>query len=52
MQITIDTNNLSELDLAMLGFLAGNTDEVEPEPVVEVKKTPVKKAPVKVAANA
>lgn len=26
-QITIDTNNLSELDIAMLAFLAGNTEE-------------------------
>lgn len=34
MQITIDTNNLSELDIAMLGFLAGNTEEAE-----EVKET-------------
>lgn len=49
MQITIDTNNLSELDIAMLGFLAGNTEEAE-----EVEETPAptpeKKAAAKKAA--
>lgn len=40
MQITIDTNNLSELDISMLAFLAGGTEEAE-----EVESTP---APVKV----
>jgi hypothetical protein len=54
-QITIDTNNLSELDIAMLAFLAGNTEETEEEPVAEepapapakaaAKKAPTKKEP-------
>lgn len=39
MQITIDTNNLSELDISMLAFLAeqGETEttQAEPAPVVE-----------------
>jgi len=48
MQITIDTNNLSEMDIAMLGFLAGQGSEPEPEP--EPVKAPAKKvAPPKPA---
>ena len=52
MQITIDTNNLSELDIAMLGFLAqqGPADEAEVETEVEPEK-PAKAAPKKVAAK-
>lgn len=42
MQITIDTNNLSELDIAMLAFLAGQ-DEAEPEaPEPDEKPAPAK----------
>ena len=50
MQITIDTNNLSEMDIAMLGFLAGQPEPEtsEPEIVVPVVEKPKPKAkPVK-----
>lgn len=40
MQITIDTNNLSELDKAMLAFLAGDVEEAEE--AEEVSDIPVK----------
>lgn len=46
MQITIDTNNLSELDINMLAFLADQGEEVEetlPEPP-EAKQAAPKKA--------
>lgn len=48
MQITMNTDELSELDIAVLRFLAGMEDgepeaEAEPEPVA--KKTRAKKAP-------
>lgn len=49
MKIEIDTNNLSEMDIAMLGFLAGEgtEDETEPEaPAPTPVKTPKKTAPV------
>lgn len=46
MQITIDTNNLSELDINMLAFLAGGTkeqEEVTPVPAPANKaKAPTK----------
>jgi heme-binding NEAT domain protein len=43
MQIIIDTANLSDLDRAMLAFLAGDPEEAtEPEP--EPEPEPVKKA--------
>jgi hypothetical protein len=45
-QITIDTNNLSELDINMLAFLAGSTEEVEevePEAPASAKKAPAAK---------
>lgn len=42
MQITIDTNNLSELDINMLAFLAGGTEETEAEP--DEAPAPVKAA--------
>lgn len=49
MQITIDTNNLSELDIAMLGFLADQGEPQEPDedpaPVVETPKPKAAKAP-------
>lgn len=54
MQITIDTNNLSDLDIAMLSFLAGQEAESEPvaaaveDPAVEAKVVG-KKAPAKAA---
>jgi len=59
-QITIDTNNLSELDIAMLAFLAGNTeaeeevagtpaDEETAEPEPEKPKAAAKKAAAKKA---
>lgn len=55
MQITIDTNNLSEMDVAMLAFLAGQAEETpadeEPEAPAPAK-TPAKKAPAKAAAKA
>lgn len=53
MQITIDTNNLSELDVAMLAFLAGQEAETpepegetttEPEPAKADKKAKAEKA--------
>ena len=47
MQITIDTNNLSEMDINMLGFLAeqGEVAEVEETPEPPAKKAaPAKKA--------
>ena len=45
MQITIDTNNMSELDRAMLGYLAAqDVEEVEPEPVKPAKAAATKKA--------
>lgn len=47
MQITIDTNNLSELDIAMLAFLAGQ--EVDEE---EVDETPAPAPAAKKAAPA
>lgn len=53
MQITIDTNNLSEMDIAMLGFLAEQgepTGDTEPEPEAPAP-TPAK-APAKKAAPA
>jgi hypothetical protein len=50
-QITIDTNNLSELDIAMLGFLAGNT-EVEEEVEETVAKADTSKADAKAKAAA
>lgn len=57
MQITIDTNNLSEMDIAMLGFLAEQgepTGDTEQEPEAPTpapaKATPAKKAaPAKAA---
>lgn len=52
MQITIDTNNLSDMDVAMLGFLAGQGSEPEPEPEAPAPapvKTPAKKAVAKPA---
>lgn len=54
MQITIDTNNLSELDIAMLAFLAGRFDETEdePEPVAEAPKPKAKTEPKKAAEPA
>lgn len=54
MQITIDTNNLSELDINMLAFLAGQEPEAETEPDEPVEETPApaKKAPAKKAAAA
>lgn len=48
MQITIDTNNLSEMDVAMLAFLAGQ-EAPEPEAEDEEPETP---APAKKAAAA
>jgi hypothetical protein len=52
-QITIDTNNLSDLDIAMLAFLAGQTEEngEEAEPETEPAKAPAAKkaAPAKKA---
>lgn len=47
MQITIDTNNLSELDIAMLAFLAeqGETAEEPEEPAPPAKSTAKKTAP-------
>lgn len=48
MQITIDTNNLSELDVAMLAFLAGQeaTEEApEPEAPAPAKPAAKKAAP-------
>lgn len=50
MQITIDTNNLSELDIAMLAFLAGNTEEAEDEVEPEAP-APAKAATKKAAAK-
>lgn len=52
MQITIDTNNLSDLDKAMLAFLAGEEadDTVEPDP--EPTPAPAKAAATKKAAKA
>lgn len=57
MKIEIDTNNLSELDINMLAFLAGieatepdaSGEETEPEPEPEAP-APAKKAPAKKAA--
>ena len=49
MQITIDTNNLSSMDISMLAFLADQGEDTqeavapEPEPVV-VAPAPVKRA--------
>lgn len=60
MQITIDTNNLSELDINMLAFLAGveatepdaTGDEVSAdEPEETPAPAPAKKAPAKKAAT-
>jgi hypothetical protein len=53
-QITIDTNNLSELDIAMLAFLAGNTEEeeVSEEPAPAKTKAETKKAAAKAEATA
>jgi len=58
MQITIDTNNLSELDVAMLSFLAENgevAEETEPEaeaPAAPAKAPAAKKAAAKAEAPA
>lgn len=41
MKITIDTNNLSELDVAMLGFLAEQEPSAEAETEVEPDPEPV-----------
>jgi hypothetical protein len=49
-QITIDTNDLSDLDIAMLAFLAGQTDEEAEEPSVD--EDAAKKAEAKEAAKA
>lgn len=52
MQITIDTNNLSELDINMLAFLAGQSDEAEEVEVAEpVAEKPKKAAAAKAAAK-
>lgn len=51
MQITIDTNNLSEMDIAMLAFLASQGEADEPEVVETPAPTPAKKAPAKAAAK-
>ena len=53
MQITIDTNNLSEMDIAMLGFLAeqGEAQEAPPAEETPAPKKAEKPKPVK-AANA
>jgi hypothetical protein len=49
-QITIDTNNLSELDVAMLAFLAGQeTTEAPEEP--DADEAPAAPAPAKAAAK-
>lgn len=51
MQITIDTNNLSDLDINMLAFLAAGTSEEtveEPETVEVPNDEPKKAAPKKV----
>lgn len=56
MQITIDTNNLSDLDIAMLGFLAGQevdeTPDDTPAPVEPPKATKAPKAEPKPAPAA
>jgi hypothetical protein len=47
MQITIDTNNLSEMDIAMLGFLAEQGEAAPAEDVAEETPAPAKKAAAK-----
>lgn len=51
MQITIDTNNLSQLDIDMLAFLAGQ-EPAQDTPEPEAEKPAPKKAPAKKAAPA
>lgn len=52
MQITIDTNNLSDMDIAMLAFLADQGETVEDDDIPEPEPTPAKaeKAAKKAAA--
>lgn len=50
MQITIDTNNLSELDIAMLAFLAGQDETAEEEEEAPAPPPAAKKAASKKAA--
>lgn len=54
MQITIDTNNLSELDINMLAFLAGQeaTEPDEPDVPAEPEPVAVPAKPAKAAAKA
>lgn len=50
MQITIDTNNLSEMDIAMLGFLAGQSDTEETVEETAPAPAPAKATPAKAKA--
>lgn len=50
MQITINTDDMSELDIAVMQFLISGDEEAEPEPTppaAAAKKAPAKKAVTK-----